>query len=212
MVRFYIVRHGQTLLNSLDRAQGWADSPLTEAGRQMAADIGHQLKDIGFDAVYASDMLRAVQTAELILEANGKEGVPIKKDVRLREWCLGSMEAENNAAFMRNVTGWLGGGTSFAELNQRLPDIAAALYEHDTTGMAETFQAIQERLKAAFVDIAQRHGMGDGSNILIITHAFAIKTIIHLFPRAMSQAAVLARPVGECREGQIPRCSAALQA
>ncbi len=32
-----------------------------------------------------------------------------------------------------------------------------------------------------------------------------------LFPRAMSQAAVLARPVGECREGQIPRCSAALQ-
>ena len=33
-----------------------------------------------------------------------------------------------------------------------------------------------------------------------------------LFPRAMSQAAVLARPVGECREGQIPRCSAALQA
>lgn len=35
MVRFYIVRHAQTLLNSLDRAQGWADSPLTEAGRQM---------------------------------------------------------------------------------------------------------------------------------------------------------------------------------
>ena len=181
MVRFYIVRHGQTLLNSLDRAQGWADSPLTEAGRQMAADIGYKLKGIGFDAVYASDMLRAVQTAELILEANGKEGVPIKKDVRLREWCLGSMEAENNAVFMRNVTGWLGGGTSFAELNQRLPDIAAALYEHDATGMAETFQAIKERLKAAFVDIAQRHGMGDGSNILIITHAFAIKTIIHLF-------------------------------
>ncbi len=37
MVRFYIVRHGQTLLNSLDRAQGWADSSLTEAGKQMTA-------------------------------------------------------------------------------------------------------------------------------------------------------------------------------
>ena len=35
--------------------------------------------------------------------------------------------------------------------------------------------------------------------------------VYHLFPRAMSQAAVLARTVGECREGQIPRCSAALQ-
>lgn len=64
MVRFYIVRHGQTLLNSLDRAQGWADSPLTEAGKQMVADIGQKLKGIDFDAVYTSDMLRAVQTAE----------------------------------------------------------------------------------------------------------------------------------------------------
>ena len=180
MVRFYIVRHGQTLLNSLDRAQGWADSPLTEAGKQMAADTGQKLKEIDFDAVYTSDMLRAVQTAELILETNGKNSVSIKKDVRLREWCLGSMEAENNAVFIKNVAGWLG-GASFAELNQRLPDVADALYEHDKTGMAEPFQAIEERLKAAFLDIAQRHGMGESSDILIITHAFAIKTIIHLF-------------------------------
>ncbi len=46
MVRFYIVRHGQTLLNSLDRAQGWADSPLTEAGKQKCRPLnwynGHE--------------------------------------------------------------------------------------------------------------------------------------------------------------------------
>lgn len=180
MVRFYIVRHGQTLLNSLDRAQGWTDSPLTEAGKQMAADIGHKLNGVDFDAAYTSDMLRAVQTAELILEAGGKNGVPIKKDVRLREWCLGNMEAENNAVFIKNVADWLG-GASFAELNERLPDVADAIYEHDTTGMAEPFQTIEERLKAAFVDIVQRHGMEENTNILIVTHAFAIKTIFHLF-------------------------------
>ena len=181
MVRFYIVRHGQTLLNSLDRAQGWADSPLTEAGKQMAADIGQKLKGIDFDAVYTSDMLRAVQTAELILEAGGKGGVPIEKDARLREWCLGCMEAENNAVFIKNVSDWLGGVSSFAELNQRLPDVADVIYEHDTTGMAEPFQTIEERLKATFVDIVQRHGMEENTNILIVTHAFAIKTIFHLF-------------------------------
>lgn len=180
MVRFYIVRHGQTLLNSLDRAQGWTDSPLTEVGKQMAADIGHKLNGVDFDAAYTSDMLRAVQTAELILEAGGKNGVPIKKDARLREWCLGNMEAENNAVFIKNVADWLG-GTSFAELNERLPDVADAIYEHDTTGMAEPFQTIEERLKAAFVDIVQRHGMEENTNILIVTHAFAIKTIFHLF-------------------------------
>lgn len=68
MVSFYIVRHGQTLLNCLDRAQGWADLPLTDAGKQTAVELGHKLKGIDFNAVYTSDMLRAVQTAFFSLE------------------------------------------------------------------------------------------------------------------------------------------------
>lgn len=188
MICFYIVRHGQTLLNSLDRAQGWADSPLTDAGKQTAVELGHKLKSIDFDAVYTSDMLRAMQTAELIMEAGEKKGMPIEKDARLREWCLGNMEAENNAVFIKKVADWLG-GASFAELNKRLPDVADAIYEHDTTGMAEPFQTIEERLKAAFMDMAQRHGVRENSNILVVTHAFAIKTIFHLFaPEQLSKA------------------------
>ena len=188
MICFYIVRHGQTLLNSLDRAQGWADSPLTDAGKQTAVELGHKLKSIDFDAVYTSDMLRTIQTAELIMEAGEKKGMPIEKDARLREWCLGNMEAENNAVFIKKVADWLG-GASFAELNKRLPDVADAIYEHDTTGMAEPFQTIEERLKAAFMDMAQRHGVRENSNILVVTHAFAIKTIIHLFaPEQLSKA------------------------
>ena len=188
MICFYIVRHGQTLLNSLDRAQGWADSPLTDAGKQTAVELGHKLKSIDFDAVYTSDMLRAIQTAELIMDAGEKKGMPIEKDARLREWCLGNMEAENNAVFIKKVADWLG-GASFAELNKRLPDVADAIYEHDTTGMAETFQTIEERLKAAFMDMAQRHGVRENSNILVVTHAFAIKTIFHLFaPEQLSKA------------------------
>ena len=188
MICFYIVRHGQTLLNSLDRAQGWADSPLTDAGKQTAVELGHKLKSIDFDAVYTSDMLRTIQTAELIMEAGEKKGMPIEKDSRLREWCLGNMEAENNAVFIKKVADWLG-GASFAELNKRLPDVADAIYEHDTTGMAEPFQTIEERLKAAFMDMAQRHGVRENSNILVVTHAFAIKTIFHLFaPEQLSKA------------------------
>lgn len=188
MICFYIVRHGQTLLNSLDRAQGWADSPLTDAGKQTAVELGHKLKSIDFDAVYTSDMLRTIQTAELIMEAGEKKGMPIEKDARLREWCLGNMEAENNAVFIKKVADWLG-GASFAELNKRLPDVADAIYEHDTTEMAEPFQTIEERLKAAFMDMAQRHGVRENSNILVVTHAFAIKTIFHLFaPEQLSKA------------------------
>ena len=68
----------------------------TEAGKQMAADIGQKLKGIGFDAVFVSDMLRAVQTAEIILEAGGKSGVPIEKDARLREWYDGAEGASDD--------------------------------------------------------------------------------------------------------------------
>ncbi len=187
MVSFYIVRHGQTLLNSLDRAQGWADSPLTDAGKQTDVELGHKLKGIDFNAAYTSDMLRAVQTAELVLGENRSSSIPIKKDARLREWCLGSMEAENNTVFIKNVADWLG-GASFAELNERLPDVADVIRKHDTTGMAEPFQTIEERLKSAFMDMAQRHGVGENSNILVVTHAFAIKSIFHLFaPEQLSK-------------------------
>lgn len=147
----------------------------------MAADIGQKLKGIDFDAVYTSDMLRAIQTAEMILEAGEKSDVPIEKDARLREWCLGCMEAENNAVFIKNVSDWLGGIASFAELNQRLPDVADAIYEHDTTGMAEPFQTIESRLKSVFADAVQKDGIRESTDILIVTHAFAIKTIFHLF-------------------------------
>lgn len=180
MISFYIVRHGQTLLNSLDRVQGWSDSPLTDVGKQTAVELGDKRKGIDFNATYASDTLRAVQTAELVLGENKNSVIQIEKDARLREWCLGSMEAENNSVFINNVMDWLG-GTSFAELNARLPDVADAIHKHDTTGMAESFQTIEERLKTAFLEMVQRHGMRENSNILIVTHAFAIKTVFHLF-------------------------------
>ena len=187
MVSFYIVRHGQTLLNSIDRAQGWTDSPLTDAGKQTAVELGHKLKDIDFNAVYARDTLRAVQTAELVLRNNKNPNVPIKKDARLREWCLGNMEAENNMVFINNVIDWMG-GASFAELNERLPDVADVIYGHDTTGMAEPFRTIEERLKSAFTDMTRRHRVGENSNILVVTHAFAIKTLFHLFaPEQLSK-------------------------
>ncbi|RAZ94382.1 hypothetical protein DK853_35455, partial [Klebsiella oxytoca] len=81
----------------------------------------------------------------------------------------------------KNVSDWLGGITSFAELNERISDVAAAIYEHDTTGMAEPFQTIESRLKSVFADAVQKNGMQENTDILIVTHAFAIKTIFHLF-------------------------------
>jgi probable phosphoglycerate mutase len=182
MVTFYIVRHGQTILNQLKRAQGWCDSPLTLLGEQAARELGKDLSSIPFQAAYTSDTHRALDTAKLVLEASGQSHVVIHQDVRLREWCLGTMEAEKNQVFIDCVSEWLGGFPSFSEMNRRLPDVAAAIQQHDTTGTAESFEQISERLKSVLVSVGSSYP--DGSNILVVTHAFLIKTILYLFDPA----------------------------
>ena len=122
VISFYIIRHGETLLNSLNRAQGWSDSPLTGNGEKAAKELGIKLKNITFSAAYTSDMLRAEQTAKLILSTKGNDDIKIQKDIRLREWCLGTMETEKNKAFIERVSEWLGGAVSFSEMNRRLPE------------------------------------------------------------------------------------------
>lgn len=179
MVTFYIVRHGQTLLNQLERAQGWADSPLTALGEQAAAELGKVLSSVVFQAAYTSDTHRAFDTARLLLEESGQPTIEICQDARLREWCLGTMEAERNKVFIDCVSGWLGGITSFSEMNRRLPEVAAAIQQHDTTGMTESFEQISERLKSFLLSAGS--SCPDGSNILIVTHAFLVKTVIYLF-------------------------------
>lgn len=180
-VIFYIVRHGETLLNKLNKAQGWSDSPLTHDGESTALELGRALKGTCFKAAYASDTIRASQTAELILSASGNDTLKVRQDKRLREWCLGTMDGEHNSLFIQTVSEWLGGVSSFAELNRRLPDVASAIYSHDTTGMAESFSDILKRLKNAFTDMAQNESYDEDSSILVVTHAFVIKTLLYLF-------------------------------
>ena len=66
----YMVRHGQTILNSYNRLQGWCDSPLTQKGINDAKSAGKHLADIKFDKAYHSDTTRAMRTCHFILENN----------------------------------------------------------------------------------------------------------------------------------------------
>ncbi len=46
--RLYIARHGKTMFNTIGRAQGWSDTPLTEAGERGIRELGLGLKEAGF--------------------------------------------------------------------------------------------------------------------------------------------------------------------
>lgn len=82
----------------------------------------------------------------------------------------------------------MGGISSFSELNKRLPEVAAAIMQHDTTGMTEPFEQIESRLKNVFIDISQEKFQENHYDVLIVTHAFAIKTLFYLFaPEQLSE-------------------------
>ena len=102
-VTFYVTRHGETLLNHLHKAQGWVDSPLTERGIQTATQLGLQLKNVQFSSAFSSDTSRALQTGKTILSAQGQNELQVITDKRLREWCLGCWEAENNNKFISSM-------------------------------------------------------------------------------------------------------------
>ena len=88
----YLVRHGQTFLNTFHRLQGWIDSELTELGEQQASQTGANLQSIPFDLVVSSDLHRAIQTRDLIIQQLVKQPAIIKTDPAFREVFFSSFE------------------------------------------------------------------------------------------------------------------------
>lgn len=87
MATILIARHGETDWNRDGRWQGWADPPLNDTGRAQARTLAAELRETPFDAVYASDLRRAHETAEIVAEPHG---VPVVVDPALREIDIGS--------------------------------------------------------------------------------------------------------------------------
>lgn len=64
--RIYVARHGETIWNVEHRVQGQKDSPLTKKGLRQASELAQGLKDVQFDAIFSSDLLRAKRTAKMV--------------------------------------------------------------------------------------------------------------------------------------------------
>ena len=90
----YIIRHGKTDWNDIHKIQGRTDIPINEEGRQMAEKAREEYKDIHFDIAFCSPLIRAMETAEILLR--GRD-IPIVTDDRLMEMCFGIYEGYENS-------------------------------------------------------------------------------------------------------------------
>lgn len=90
----YIMRHGRTDWNERHKLQGRTDIPLNANGRQMAEKAREEYADVHFDVCYCSPLIRARETAEIVLR--GRD-IPIIPDERLVEMSSEPARAWNTA-------------------------------------------------------------------------------------------------------------------
>jgi len=107
--------------NEAKRASGHADVPLSEAGRQLAQELGQHYANKTLDAVFSSDLQRALMTSQI---AFGDRGLPITPDARLREYDYGEMTqypvAQVEQEFPGRVTKPFPDGESLLMVAQRV--------------------------------------------------------------------------------------------
>ncbi|AUB52478.1 histidine phosphatase family protein [Enterococcus mundtii] len=179
----YIVRHGKTMFNTIERVQGWCDTPLTKQGQEGIHFLGKGLKDIDFSYAYSSDSGRAIETARIILSEHtkGKE-IPYFIDKRIREWCFGSLEGGYDMEMWGVIPRVLNFQTydEMFTTDVTFEQIANAIYETDTAGWAQPYAELKERVWSGFEDIAHQCEKNNGGNVLVVSHGLTIAFLLSL--------------------------------
>ena len=89
MTELLLVRHGETDWNAEGRLQGHTDRPLNAYGRRQATELAQRLAGEGADAIYTSDLARAMETAQIL---GARLGLTVVVDPDLREKNWGTWE------------------------------------------------------------------------------------------------------------------------
>jgi broad specificity phosphatase PhoE len=157
-----LLRHGQSEWNAVKRWQGTADSPLSDLGRSQARATGDRLVHLGvaFAGVWASDLVRAGETASIIAErlhaADRVASTAVTTDERLREAHAGEWQGMTPDEIERRYPGWLD--------------------EHRRPDSFEPYDEVVARATAAMIEIGD--AVPHGRPALVVSHSGLIRSLI----------------------------------
>ena len=163
--RIVAIRHGETAWNASTRIQGHTDIPLNDHGQRQAQLLGQALSQADpMDAIYSSDLQRALATAQALALHTGAR---LATHVGLRERAFGDFE-----------------GRSFAQIELELP-AQAQLWrtrapDWTPPGGGESLSVMQQRVLATVNALAQQH---PGQQIAVVAHG----GVLDLLYRAATQ-------------------------
>ncbi|WP_039789241.1 histidine phosphatase family protein [Herbaspirillum huttiense] len=163
MTDILLIRHGETDWNVDKRLQGHIDIGLNEAGQRQVLALGEALAGEGIDAVFASDLQRARDTAQAVADAAGLE---VLIDAGLRERCYGGFEGLRHTEIEARYP------EAYRQWKAREPDFRYPAGER----IAETMREFYERSVAAVQRVL---ASGRYRKVAIVTHGGVLECVHH---------------------------------
>ena len=166
--RIMAIRHGETAWNVDTRIQGQLDIPLSANGRWQAERLAGAVRGESVQAIYASDLARAWETAQYLAQATG---VGLTQEVGLRERGFGNFE-----------------GKTFAEIAELLPEQSMRWRKREPEFApfgGESLAALTHRVLTCVNRIALTH---PGEQIVLVAHGGVMDVLYRAATRLGIQA------------------------
>jgi broad specificity phosphatase PhoE len=151
----FLVRHAESTWNPMKRIQGQRDPQLSKYGKMEAGLLAKRFRGLSFDAVYASPLRRAYQTAEIVVGKKAK----VIREAGLNEISLGEWEGKTLSS-IRKQYGEMFDRWVVRPTRIRVPG-------------GEDFKAFVRRVKRTLRAIESAH---EGGNVLVVSHGGVIST------------------------------------
>ena len=156
--KILLIRHGQSIANKEQFFGGQTDVDLTELGVQQAQTVAEfVVKNYHVDAVYCSNLRRALRTAEIVAKPLCCK---VQRDGRLNEFFAGEWE-----------------GKPFAQIKELYPKQYQTWvndFGHAQPPQGETPSEVQLRAYQAIKDIAEQN---DGKTVVVVSHRGVIRCL-----------------------------------
>jgi 2,3-bisphosphoglycerate-dependent phosphoglycerate mutase len=204
-----MLRHGQSAWNLENLFTGWYDVDLTAQGRDEAVQGGTDLLAAGVlpDIVHTSVQVRAIRTAELALDACGRNWVPVRRSWRLNERHYGALQGLNKKETADQY------GADMVKVWRRSYDVPPppldidderwgyderyASLPRDVLPRAECLKDVLERMLPWWYD-AIVPDLRTGSTVLVAAHGNSLRSLVKHLEQMSDEAVVeLNLPTGE---------------
>lgn len=181
-----LVRHGQSQWNLENRFTGWVDVPLSAKGSEEATSAGRKLRDIHFDAIYVSHLMRAIQTLHYILLELTDNRIPIvyHEEKRIHDWEHYSGEKEKEIPVYQSVDlaeRYYGDlqGLNKAETMKKYGDAQVHLWRRSYDINPPNGESLKDTCDRT-IPYYKNHilpKLQEGKNILVVAHGNSLRSI-----------------------------------